>query len=326
MAFHFQFRTLGQVLAGLCLGACALVSPWAAAQEKPLRIIVGAPPGGTTDTLARTIGQTMGEAMKRTVIVENRAGAGGNIAADFVAKSDPDGDTILMDFTGHTINATLYKKLPFDTLRDFTPITMVATVPSVLIASRKVPVKDVVELIAYARKHPGQLNFALGAVGSSLHMAGDQFKMIAGLDIVNIPYKGTGPALADVLAGQTDLMFASSVNVQPHLKSDKIKILGVTSTLPLANFPGVRPIGDALKGFESTAWFGLFGPAKMPPAVTQRLYEAAKVAVDSPGFRQRMEAEGAKPTTMLPAQFATFVAEDIQRWAKVIKFSGATVE
>jgi tripartite-type tricarboxylate transporter receptor subunit TctC len=322
----FRLNKLIPTLAALCIGAFLLASPWAAAQEKPLKIIVGAPPGGTTDTLARTIGQTMGEALKRTVIVENRAGAGGNIAADFVAKSNPDGDTILMSFTSHTINATLYKKLPFDPLLDFTPITMVATVPSVLIAARKVPVNNVAELIAYARAHPGQLNFALGAVGSSLHMAGDQFKMMAGLDIVNIPYKGTGPALTDLLAGQTDLMFASTINVQPHLKNDRIKILGVTSASPLANFPGVPPIGQTLKGFESTAWFGLFGPAKMSPAVTQRLYQAAKAAVVDPAFRQRLANEGAKPMTMEPAQFANFLTQDVQHWAKIIAFSGATLE
>jgi tripartite-type tricarboxylate transporter receptor subunit TctC len=298
----------------------------AVAQDRPLKIIVGAPAGGTTDTLARTMSEVMGEVLKRPVIVENKAGAGGNIAAELVARSKPDGDTILMSFTGHTINATLYKKLPFDTIRDFTPITMVATVPSVLIAGSKVPVNDTAGLVAYAKEHPGKLNFAIGAIGSSLHMAGEQFKMMSGVDIVNVPYKGTGPALADVLAGQVELMFASTINVLPHLQGGKIKVLGVTSAEPMKQFPGVKPIGATLKGFESNAWFGLFGPAKLPAEVTARLHEAARSAVQSPAFQQRLEADGARPLTMMPDAFADFVVQDVERWAKVIRFSGATVE
>jgi tripartite-type tricarboxylate transporter receptor subunit TctC len=260
------------------------------------------------------------------VVVENKAGAGGNIAADLVAKSKPDGDTILMSFTGHTINATLYKKLPFDPIGDFTPITMVATVPSVLIAGSKVAVNDTAELIAYAKKNPGRLNFAIGATGSSLHMAGEQFKMMSGVDIVNVPYKGTGPALADVLAGQVELMFASTINVLPHLQGGKIKVLGITSAEPMKQFPGVEPIGATLKGFESNAWFGLFGPARLPADVTARLHEAARAAVESPAFQRRLEADGARPVTMAPDAFARFVVEDVKRWAEVIRFSGATVE
>jgi tripartite-type tricarboxylate transporter receptor subunit TctC len=300
--------------------------PGAHAQDRPLKIVVGAPAGGTTDTLARTMSDIMGNELNRPVIVENKAGAGGNIAADLVAKSKPDGDTVLMSFTGHTINATLYKKLPFDPIADFTPITIVATVPSVLIANSSVPVDDAAGLIAYAKKNPGKLNFAIGAIGSSLHMAGEQFKMMSGVDIVNVPYKGTGPALADVLAGQVELMFASTINVLPHLQGGKIKVLGVTSAEPMKQFPGVKPIGETLDGFESNAWFGLFGPAGLPAEVTSRLHEAARAAVESPAFRQRLESDGARPLTMTPAAFADFVSQDVERWAKVIQFSGAVVE
>jgi tripartite-type tricarboxylate transporter receptor subunit TctC len=308
-------------------GALAAVTPsTASAADQPLRIVVGAPAGGTTDTLARTMSEVMSQQLGRPVVVENRAGAGGNIAADIVARSKPDGDTILMSFTGHTINATLYKKLPFDPIRDFTPITMVATVPSVLIAHRDVPVNDTAELIDYAKKNPGKLNFAIGASGSSLHMAGDKFKMMSGVDIVNVPYKGTGPALTDVLAGQVQLMFASTINVQPHMSGGKIKVLGVTSTEPMPQFPGVKPIGETLKGFESNAWFGLFGPARLPPEVTARLHQAAVAAVESNGFKRRLETDGATPKTMSPEAFAKFVEEDVARWAEVIRFSGATVE
>jgi tripartite-type tricarboxylate transporter receptor subunit TctC len=304
----------------------AAFAPAAQAQDRPLRIVVGAPAGGTTDTLARTMSDEMGKVLKRPVVVENKAGAGGNIAADIVARSKPDGDTVLMSFTGHTINATLYKKLPFDPVKDFTPITIVATVPSVLIAHSSVPVNNVAELIDYAKKNPGKLNFAIGATGSSLHMAGDQFKMMSGVDIVNVPYKGTGPALTDVLAGQVELMFASTINVLPHLNSGKIKVLGVTSAEPMKQFPGVKPIGATLQGFESNAWFGLFGPAGLPADATARLHEAASAAVASPSFQSRLENDGARPLTMKPQEFADFVVQDIERWAKVIRFSGATVE
>jgi tripartite-type tricarboxylate transporter receptor subunit TctC len=288
--------------------------------------VVGAPPGGTTDTLARAIGKGMESSLKRPVIIENKGGAGGNIAADYVAKSEPNGETILMSFTSHTINASLYRHLPYDPVKDFTPITMVATVPSVLIANRNVPADNLSELLAYARKNPGKLNFAIGGVGSSLHMAGEQFKMMTGVNIVNVAYKGTNPAITDVLAGHIELMFASTINVLPHLGSGKIKALGVTSATPMPQLPGVPPIGNTVKGFESNAWFGLFGPARMPAETTQRLYEAAKKAIEDPAFVKRLESEGGRPNAMPPKQFAEFVAHDVQHWAKVVKFSGATVE
>jgi tripartite-type tricarboxylate transporter receptor subunit TctC len=292
----------------------------------PVRILVGAPAGGSTDTLARSLAVSMGPALGRTVIVENRPGAGGNIAADAVAKAAPDGNTLLMSFTSHAINATLYPTLPFDPVKDFTALTCVATSPSILVAHPSVPAKDVRELIALAKAKPGQLNFAIGAVGSSLHMAGEAFKMQSGVDIVNIPYKGTSPAVQDVLAGQVQLMFASTINVQPHLNGGKIKVLGVTSTEPMPQFPGVKPIGETLKGFESTAWFGLFGPAGLSPEVTARLHDAAAAAVRSDAFEQRLENDGATPKSMSPEAFAKFVEEDVARWAEVIRFSGATVE
>ena len=324
MKLAFSAMMAGLIAFGALAGAGQALAQDAAG--RPLHIIVGAPPGGTTDNLARAVGKGMEGTLKRPVIVENKPGAGGNIAADFVAKSAPNGETILMSFTSHTVNPTLYKKLPFDTLRDFTPITMVATVPSVLIASKTVPANTVADLIAYAKRNPGKLNFAIGGIGSSLHLAGEQFKMMTGVDIVNVSYKGTAPALTDVLAGHVDLMFASMLNVLPHAGSDRIKILGVTSAAPSPQLPNVPPIGATVKGFESNAWFGLFGPAKLPAETTQRLYEAARKAVDDPAFRKRLQDEGGHPASMTPGQFGEFVAQDIQRWAKVVKFSGAVAE
>lgn len=306
----------------------AVAAAPAAAQDKdkPITIVVGSPAGGTTDTLARVIGRSMADSLQRPVLVENRAGAGGNIAATFVAKAPPDGSTLLMSFTGHTINATLYKNPGFDAIRDFTPVTMVARVPSVLVARKGVPFDDLAGLIAYAKKNPGKLTFAIGAQGSSLHLASEQFKMATGTDILNVPYKGTGPALSDTLAGTVDLMFASTVNVLPHRESGTLKFLGVSSKAPLRQFPGVPVIGDTVKGFESTAWFGLFGPAKMPPAVTQRIYAAVKKAVEDPAYKARMETEAASAVDMTPQAFGAFVERDVQDWARIIKASGASVE
>ncbi|TWG38142.1 tripartite-type tricarboxylate transporter receptor subunit TctC [Acidovorax delafieldii] len=296
------------------------------AQSTPIRILVGAPAGGSTDTLARTLSIEMGRLLGRTVIVENRPGAGGNIAADAVAKAAPDGNTLLMSFTSHAINASLYPSLPFDPVKDFTPLTCVATSPSVLVAHPSLPAKDVRELIALAKAKPGKLNFAIGAVGSSLHLAGDAFKMQSGAYIVNIPYRGTAPALQDVLAGQVDLMFAAVGNAQAQIRAGKLKALGVTSAKRLPAFPDVPAIAEVLPGYESSAWFGLFGPGQMNPELAKRLSDAARQAIATPDVKKRLELEGAVPVGNSPDEFARFVQAEIPRWAKVVKFAGAKPE
>jgi len=292
----------------------------------PVRILVGAPAGGSTDSIARTLAAGMGPLLGRTVIVENRPGAGGNIAADAVAKAAPDGNTLLMSFTSHAINATLYPTLPFDPVKDFTALTLVATSPSILVAHPSVPANNVRELIALAKAKPGQLNFAIGALGSSLHMAGEAFKMQSGVYIVNIPYRGTAPAVQDVLAGQVQLMFAAVGNVQQHIKAGKLKALGVTSARRLPEFPDLPAIAETLPGYESSAWFGLFGPAHMPPELTRRISDAARQAIGEPAMRKRLESEGAIPIGNAPEQFGPFVQSEIKRWAQVVKYSGARPE
>ena len=307
----------------LSLGAGA----WAQTpSQAPVRILVGAPAGGTTDTMARAMAQALGAQLGRSVVVENRPGAGGNIAADAVAKAAPDGNTLLMSFTSHAINATLYPKLPFDPVKDFTPLTMVSTSPSILVAHPKVPANNLQELIVLAKSRPGQLNFAIGALGSSLHLAGDAFKMKSGAFIVNIPYRGTAPAVQDLLAGQVDLMFAAVGNVQQHIRAGKLKALGVTSPQRLPAFPEVPAIAEALPGYESAAWFGLFAPGRMAPDLTRRLSEAARAAVQSAEVRRRIEHEGATPVGNPPDVFARFVESEIQRWGEVVRFSGAKAE
>ena len=303
------------------------LAPRAGAQNAaPVRIIVGAPPGGSTDTLARELARELGPLLNRTVIVENKSGAGGNLAADTVAKAAPDGSTLLLSFTSHTINATLYPKLPFDPVADFTALTMVATSPSVLVAHPGLPVNSVKELIAYAKPRPGKLNFAIGGIGSSLHLAGEAFKLQAGVYIVNIPYRGTAPAVADVLAGNVPLMFAAVGNVKSLVAAGRLKALAVTSSQRLPQMPDVPTVAETLPGFESAAWFGLFGPPKMAPDLARRISDAARAAVKSEGMRRRIENDGGTPVGNAPADFAAFVKADVPRWAKLVRYSGAAPE
>jgi tripartite-type tricarboxylate transporter receptor subunit TctC len=211
-------------------------------------------------------------------------------------------------------------------VKDFTPLTMVSTSPSVLVAHPSLAANNVAELVALAKAKPGQLNFAIGALGSSLHLAGEAFKLKAGVFIVNIPYRGTAPAVQDVLAGQVELMFAAVGNVQQHIRAGKLKALGVTSPHRLGVLPDVPAMADTLPGFESSAWFGLFGPAKLPPDVLRTWSDAARAAVQSPDVRRRIEAEGATAVGNSPQDFARFVVADIARWREVVKFSGAKPE
>ena len=317
----------------LRLAACTLLAallaptaPASAQDSAPIKLIVGAPPGGTTDMVARGMAQYMTPILHRTLVVENRPGAGGNIAADYVAKSKADGNTLLVTFTSFSINPSLYKTLPFDPIKDFTPISMLATVPSVLVVRKDFPAKTMPEFIAQVKANPGKYTAGIGAIGSSLHMAGERMKMMAGLDIRNIPYKGTNPALTDLLGGQVDMMFASSVNVLQHVQNGALRALGVTSPQPLPEFPGVPPIGQTIPGFESSAWFALLGPANLPPATLAELNDAASKAVQNPAFRKMLEHEAAIPVGGSAADLAAFIRQDIPRYAELVKYTGAKPE
>jgi len=291
--------------------------------SKPIKLMVGASPGGTTDTMARAIAQPLSALLGSPVLVENRPGAGGNLAADAVAKSAPDGYTLLVSFTSHTINATLYPKLPFDPVADFTPISMISTVPSLLVGHPKLPARDLLELIALAKAKPDTLTIGIGGIGSSLHLAGDQFKMMAGVRILNVPYKGTAPALTDLLGGQIDMMFISLVTGTAQVRAGKLRAYGVTSKQRQPTFPELPAIGEIVKGFESTAWFGVFGPAKLPAAITDKLNAAIVASLNDPTLRTQLEKEGAVPAPSSAADFAAFVRDDVQRWAPIVKQSGA---
>lgn len=291
--------------------------------SKPIKLLVGASAGGTTDTMARAIAQPLSAALGKPLLVENRPGAGGNLAADAVAKSAPDGYTLLVSFTSHTINATLYPKLPFDPVADFTPISMIATVPSLLVGHPKLPAQDLKELIALAKAKPDTLTIAIGGIGSSLHLAGDQFKMMADVRILNVPYKGTAPALTDVLGGQIDMMFISLVTGSAQVRAGKLRAFGVTTAQRQPSFPDLPAIGEVVKGFESTAWFGVFGPAQLPADITGKLNAAIVTALKDSRIRAQLENEGAAPAPMSAADFAAFVRDDVSRWAPIVRRSGA---
>jgi tripartite-type tricarboxylate transporter receptor subunit TctC len=290
---------------------------------RPIKILVGAPAGGTTDMMARAIADPMAAALKQPVLVENRPGAGGNLAAAAVAKSAPDGHTLLVSFSSHTINATLYPSLPYDPIADFTPITMIARVPSLLVGRADLPAKDLKELIALARAQPHKLTIGIGGIGSSLHLAGEKFKLMTGVDLLNVPYKGTAQALTDLLGGQIDLMFISLVTGAEQVRAGKLRAYGVTSDKRQAMFPDLPAIGEAVPGFESTAWFGVFAPAHLPDAIMQKLYTTIVVALAEPRLREQLKTEGATSVGNAPKEFAAFVREDIARWGPIVKASGA---
>jgi tripartite-type tricarboxylate transporter receptor subunit TctC len=291
--------------------------------SRPIKLLVGAPPGGTTDTIARSIARPMAAAFKQNVIVENKPGAGGNIAAETVARAAPDGYTLLVSFTSHTINASLYPSLPYDPAADFTAITKVATVPSLLVGNPKLPAHDLKSLIELAKAQPGKLTIGIGGIGSSLHLAGEKFKLMTGVRLLNVPYKGTAPALTDVLGGQVDLMFISLVTGAPQVRAGKLRAYGVTSAQREPSFPDVPAIAEVVPGFESSAWFGVFGPAKLPPEITQKLNSAIVAGLADAEMQKRLKTEGATPVGDSPAAFAAFVREDIKRWAPLVKASGA---
>jgi tripartite-type tricarboxylate transporter receptor subunit TctC len=305
-----------------------LLGPVSAADypSRPIKLLVGASAGGTTDTMARTIAEPLSRLFGQPVLVENRPGAGGNLAAEAVARSNPDGYTLLVSFTSHTINATLYPKLPFDPVADFTPIAMISTVPSLLVGNPKIPAQNLRELIALAKAKPDALTMAIGGIGSSLHLAGDRFKMMADISIVNVPYKGTAPALADVMGGQVDLMFISLVTGTAQVQAGNLGAYGVTSAARQPSFPDLPAIGEIVAGFESAAWFGVFGPAKLSDEIVAKLNGAVVNALKDVRMREQLLREGANPAALTPAEFAAFVRQDIERWAPVVRSSGAKPE
>jgi tripartite-type tricarboxylate transporter receptor subunit TctC len=295
---------------------------------RPAKLVVPFPPGGPLDTTGREIAQKLGEMWGQSVIVENKPGAGGNIGADFVAKSPPDGYTVVMGaLSTHAVNPSLYPKMPYDAKKDFAPITLVAITPNVLVVNPSLPVHSVKELIAYAKAHPGKLSFGSGSIGSAGHLAGELFKVDAGVDMVHVPYKGAAPAMQALLAGDTQLMFDNLASAMSQVKAGKLRALAVTTKERSTLAPDLPTMAEAgVPGFDISTWFGLMAPAGTPPDVIAKWNADVTKVLSAPEMRARLEAQGAQAAPDSPAQFARFIDEELVKYAKIVKASGAKVD
>ena len=295
---------------------------------KAIRYVVPFPAGGPLDIVARAIGQELNKSWGQAVVIDNRPGAGGNIGADLVAKAPADGYTILMGAVStHAINVTLYNKLPYDPIRDFAPVTLITSVPNVLVVHPSVPANNVKELIALAKSRPGQLNFASGSTGSAGHLAGELFNSMAGVRMTHIPYKGAAPAVVDLMAGHVSLMFDNMSSALPNIKATRVRALAVTTLKRSPLLPQLPTISDAgLRGFDIATWFGIFAPAGAPPDIVARLNSEIVRILHTPEMKERLALLGAEPIGNKPDEFAAFVRAEIPKYAKVIQASGARAD
>jgi tripartite-type tricarboxylate transporter receptor subunit TctC len=292
-----------------------------------VRFLVGFTPGGPSDILARALAAKLAEARGQPVVVENRPGAGGNLAAEVVAKSAPDGNTWLLGNNSIlATNAALYAHLPFDPVKDFAPVALVAIQPNVLVVHPSLPARSVGELIAFAKAHPGKLNYASSGSGAAAHLSAELFKSMAGVDMVHVPYKGAQPALTDVIAGQCQLMFATSLSVIPYIKAGRLRALAVTTAQRAASLPRLPTVAETLPGFEATTWHGVVVPSATPAHVVQQLNADINAALRQPDLRLRLESLGAEIAGGTPQDFAAYIAREIPKWTAVVKASGARAE
>jgi tripartite-type tricarboxylate transporter receptor subunit TctC len=323
-------QLLAAVLGGIAAPALHAQGHWPA---RPVRIVVPFAPGGTTDLLARALAPELSRVFGQPFTVDNRAGAGGNIGAELVAKAEKDGHTLLMGTVGtHGINKALYKSLPYDPQKDFAPITLVAGVPNVMVVNadkaRAMNIRSVADFIRHAKANPGRLNMASSGNGTSIHLAGELFKSQTGIFMTHIPYRGSGPALSDMLAGTMDVMFDNLPSSMPHIKAGKLTALAVTSAERSAALPEVPTVAEAaqLKGFEASSWFGLLAPAGTPAEVVNRVQQETAKALGLPAVKERLLSQGAIPSGNTPQEFARLIDSEIQKWASVVKVSGARVD
>ncbi len=332
-------RHLLQTTLALAATGTALLPMPAAAQAawpaKPIRFVVPFAAGGTTDILARALAPELQKALGQPVVVDNKPGAGGNSAAAEVAKTPADGYTMLMGTVGtHAINAALYPKLPYDHVKDFVPVTLVAGVPNVLVLNaafaQKHGINNVADFIRAAKANPGKFNMASSGNGTSIHLSGELFKSMAGVFMVHFPYRGSGPALIDLMGGSMDLMFDNLPSALPHIRSGKLKALAVTSAKRSDAIPELPTIeeagGPTLKGFEASSWFGLVVPAGTPAEIANRLQAETAKALASPALKDRLQTQGAIPSGMSSADFAKFIAAETAKWARVVKAANAKVD
>jgi tripartite-type tricarboxylate transporter receptor subunit TctC len=313
-------------------GATALApafSRTAGAQDypsRPVRLIVGFPPGGGTDVAARLVGQWLSERLGQPVVIENRPGAGSNIATEAVVHAAADGYTLLLVSTAHAINATLYERLNYNFLRDIAPVAGFMRVPNVMAINPSLSAKSVPEFIAYARANPGNINMASGGNGTSQHLSGELFKMMTGLNIVHVPYRGSAPALTDLIGGRVQVMFGDMPPSIEFIKAGKLRALAVTTITRSEALPDLPSVSDFVPGYESSAWYGVGAPKNTPVEVVKKLSKEIKAALADPKMKARLSSLGGTVLDGSPSEFGTLIADETQKWAKVVKFSGAKLE
>ncbi len=295
---------------------------------KPVRIVVPFPPGGPADALARIVGDKLSASMGQPVVVDNRPGAAGNIGMELVAKSAPDGHTLALAPAGNlTVNPSLYRNVPYDVARDFAPVTVIAAVPNVLVVNPQLPVKDLAELIAYAKANPGKLNYSSPGAGSGAHLAGELLKSSAGLDLVHVPYNGIAPATTAVVSGDVQLMFAAAPSALPQVTAGKLRAIAVASPKRIAAAPGLPTVDESgLPGFDVTSWYALVAPAATPPAVIDRIQKDVAKALEMPDVKAKLAGLGAEPIANTPVEFATMIRGETAKWGKIVKDANIKVE
>jgi tripartite-type tricarboxylate transporter receptor subunit TctC len=313
-------KTAAVSLCLLCIAGSAAAQSY---PVKPVRLLSGFPAGGANDYHARVLAQKLTEFFGQTVIVENRGGAGGTIAADAIAKAAPDGYNLLMGFGSLAVAPSVYAKLPFDVLKDFTAVSLACRIQNVLVVPSALPAKNVQELIALARAHPGKMNYASSGTGATPHLSAEMFKAIAKVDITHIPYKGDTPAFVDLLAGQVDMMITVVQSTLVHIESGKLRPLAVTGLKRTASLPKVPTMQEAgLTGYELTSWFGVMGPANMPRDVLDRLNGAVVKAIAQKDLQDKFVAGGSEPEASTPEQFAQLIRDDVAKFARIVKAAG----
>lgn len=321
-------RALMSFFAAGCLALGSSAALGQAYPSKPVRVIVPAPPGSAPDFLSRLLASKLGDMWGQALVIDNVVGAGGNIGTDRVAKAPADGYTLLFNTIGPIgVNVSLYSKLPFDPVKDFAPITLVAKVANILVVHPGVPVKSVQELISYAKQNPGKLRYGSPGSGTSNHLSAELLKLMAGIDLMHIPYKSSAQMTTDILGGQVEVVFHNAPVLLPHVKSGALRGLGITSATRNASAPELPTIAEAgVPGFEVTAWFGFMAPANTPAAIVNKVHADVVKAMALPDVRERMLVQAAEPIGSTPQEYAAFIATEIVKWAKVVKLSGAKVE
>ena len=319
---------LTHVVLAFALTAIATTAAAQSYPNKPVRLVSPYPPGGANDILARIVGQKLGENLGQQIVIENRGGATGNIGAEYVAKAAPDGYTILMAQASNlTINISLMSKLPFDPVKDFAPVTLVATTPNLLVVHPSLPVRTVKDLVVLAKVKPGSVNYASSGSGSAGHLAGELFKKVAGIDMVHIPYKGAAPALTDVVAGQAQLYFTSPISAQPFVKGGRLRMVAVTSLKRSPSMPDIPTVAEAgYPDFDVVSWWGIVTPAAVPKEIVAKLHIEIVRVLASPEIKAKFADQGADVASNTPEQFAAYIKSEIAKWAKLIRELGVKPE